>query len=236
MNHRVILLLAVLVAAVSVSLFAQSNGGDFEQGRALFIENKSQEALVFFERAFTADPVHVDAALYLGMTYEQLGRVDEAIAVYRKILPNGGSGSARIAYNLGNAYFRKGTVNFAEQYYTQAIRFDASYASAYLNRANARIKTGSLKEAISDYERFLLLEPASPKRPQIEKLIGLVKDNFAAEEMRRLMAEEAARAEAENRRRLMDEVAASLQSAGDVEGISADAEALSGYDGTFELE
>jgi tetratricopeptide (TPR) repeat protein len=226
---------AVLIIALSAPVFAQNS--DFERGKALFIENKSDEALVFFERAFAADPVHAEAALYLGMVYEQLGRLDEAIAVYRKILPYGGNESARIAYNLGNVYFRKGTASFAEQYYTQAIRFDGSYASAYLNRANTRIKTGALEDAVADYERFLGLEPSSPKRPQIEKLIGLIREQAAAEQMRRLMAEEAARAEMEQRRRLMDEVSASLQAAAeDSEGISAGAEDLSGYTGEFELE
>ncbi|MDR2182035.1 MAG: tetratricopeptide repeat protein [Treponema sp.] len=226
---------AVLTAALSAPVFAQSS--DFERGRALFIENRSDEALGFFERAFTADPAHAEAALYLGMVYEQLGRLDEAIAVYRAILPRGGSESARIAYNLGNAYFRKGTASFAEQYYTQAIRFNGSYASAYLNRANARIKTGALKDAVADYERFLALEPSSSQRPQIEKLIGLIRDQEAAEAMRRLMAEEAARAELEQRRRLMDEVSASLQASVEAaEGISAGAEDLSGYTGEFELE
>ncbi|MDR2209876.1 MAG: tetratricopeptide repeat protein [Spirochaetaceae bacterium] len=212
-------------------------GPDFKAGEELFVRNKPSEALPYLEKAFVADQTNVNAALYLAMCYEQLDRLDEAITVYRRILPAGGPESARIAFNLGNVYYRKGSAGFAEQFYTQAIRSDPVYAPAYLNRANTRVKTGALRDALPDYQRYLHLEPESPKRPQIEKLVALIQEEFAAEEIRRLMAEEAARAEAERRQRLMDEVSASLQAQADeAEGVSATPEDLSGYDGEFELE
>jgi tetratricopeptide (TPR) repeat protein len=159
------------------------------------------------------------------------------MTIYRKILPASGDKAALVACNLGNAYFKKGSSSFAEQYYSQALRSDPNYASAWLNRANVRVKTGSLRDAVADYERYLRLEPASSKRPSIEKLISLIQEEFAAEEIRKLMAEEAAHAEAERRQRLISEVSASLDAqAEEAEGISAGAENLSGYEGEFELE
>jgi tetratricopeptide (TPR) repeat protein len=179
----------------------------------------------------------VEAFLYLGIVYEQLGRLDEAVAVYRKILPRAGAETARVAYNLGNAYYSKGNAVFAEQYYTQAIEADGAFASAWLNRANTRVKTGSLRESLSDYETYLSLEPRSPKRPEIERLAAFIREEFAAAERRRLLEEEAARAEAERRQRLLDEVSASLQSAADdARGLSAGSEDVMGYEGEFELE
>jgi tetratricopeptide (TPR) repeat protein len=215
-------------------LFAQSN---FVRGEELFMQNRPGEALVFLENAVAEDPAHVKAFLYLGIVYQQLDRLDEAIAAYRKILPRAGAETARIAYNLGNAYYGKGSAVFAEQYYTQAIEADNAYASAYLNRANTRVKTGSLKESLSDYEQYLTLEPRSLKRPQIERLIAFIREEFAAEERRKLLAEETARADAERRQRLLDEVSASLQSAADdSKGLSAGSEDVMGYEGEFELE
>jgi tetratricopeptide (TPR) repeat protein len=214
--------------------FSQSN---FVRGEELFMQNKPQEALVFLELAAAEDPAYVTAFHYLGRVYEQLGRYDEAIAVYRKILSRAGTETARIAFNLGNAYFMKGNAAFAEEFYTQAVGEDPVFAPAYLNRANARIKAGSLKDAVADYERYLSLEPRSPKRPEIERLMTFVREEFAAEERRKLLAEETARAEAERRRRLLEEVSASLQSAADdSQGISAGTEGVQGYEGEFELE
>ena len=199
--------------------------------------NRPQEALRYLETAITEDPAHVQAFLYLGIAYLQVNRVDDAIATYLRILPRGGSESARISFNLGNAYFIKGDNAVARQYYTRAIEIDPVYSSAYLNRANALVKSGELRESLPDYEHFLSLEPGSPKREQIIKLMAFIRDEFAAEERRRALAEEAARAEAERRRRLLEEVTESLQAAAEgSKGLSAGSEDVQDYDGEFELE
>ncbi|MDR0402937.1 MAG: tetratricopeptide repeat protein [Treponema sp.] len=210
---------------------------DFRQGEELFLRNRPAEAVGFLEKVNAAEPANIPAALYLAMAYEQLGRADNAIAVYRRILPAGGEYTALIAFNLGNVYYAKGTAAFAEQFYTQAIEADPGYASAYLNRANTRIKTGALAEAVPDYELYLALEPASSKRPQIERLISLVEEEAAAAERHRLAVEAAARAEEERRRQLIDEVSASLQAAAEeTQGFTAGSEDVTGYEGEFELE
>ncbi|MDR1239220.1 MAG: tetratricopeptide repeat protein [Treponema sp.] len=227
-------LLTVFLLLTALPGFGQNN---FTQGEALFMQNRPQEALAFLELAAAEDPAHITTFQYLGRVYEQLGRLDEAIAAYRKILPRAGTETARIAFNLGNAYFMKGNTAFAEQFYTQALEEDPVFAPACLNRANTRVKTGSLRDAAADYERYLILEPRSPKRPEVERMIVFIREEFAAEERRKLMAEEEARAAAERRRRLLEEVSASLQSAAeDSQGISSGAEGVQEYDGEFELE
>jgi tetratricopeptide (TPR) repeat protein len=209
----------------------------FTQGEEFFLQNRPQEALSFLELSMAEDPANVRAGLYLGISYQQLDRLDEAIAVFRKILPRGGDEIARIAFNLGNVYYSKGNVDYANQYYTQAIEADPAYASAYLNRANALVQAGSLRDAISDYELYLSLEPRSPKRLRIEQLVAYIKEEFAAEERRRIEAEAAARAEAERKQRLLDEISASLQAAAEEStGLSAGTEDVLGYDEAFELE
>ena len=244
-------------------LCAQSS---FAQGEELFVQNKPSEALQYLETAVSEDPAHVQAFLYLGITYIQLGRLDDAISTYTKILPRGGAETARIAFNMGNAYFSKGDFDLARQYYTRAIDENPSYASAHLNRANTLVKAGELKDAITDYEKYLSLEPSSPKREQVIQLIAFIREEFAAAERRRIMAEEAARAaelariraeeiaraeaeqariraeeaaraEAERRRRLLEEVTESLQAAAeDSKGLSAGTEDVQDYDNEFELE
>jgi tetratricopeptide (TPR) repeat protein len=231
---KIIVLITGLVLFAALPGFSQSN---FNRGEELFMLNKPGEALAFLELAAAEDPAHVRAFQYLGRVYEQLGRFDEAIAAYRKILPKAGAEAARIAFNLGNVYFMKGNAAFAEQFYTQALEEDSSFAPAYLNRANTRVKTGSLKDAAADYELYLSLEPRSPQRPEIERMLSFIREEFAAGERRKLLAEEAARAEAERRRRLLEEVSASLQSAAeDSQGLSSGTEGVQEYDGEFELE
>ena len=213
---------------------AQAN---WTAGEDLLMRNKPGEAAVYFENAVAQDPGDIKTFLYLGIAYEQLGRTDEAIAVYRQVLGRAGDLTANAACNLGNAYFKKGSVSEAEGMYTQALNADRLFAPAYLGRANARIKQNKLKDAVSDYEQYLLLEPRSPQRQSIERLISYIKTEFAEAERKRLIAEEAARAEAERRQRLLDEISASLHSAaGASQGLSTGADNLEGYDGEFELE
>jgi tetratricopeptide (TPR) repeat protein len=218
---------------LALSVFGQS----FPRGEELFLQDKPQEALVYLEASLAEDPANIRAGLYLGIAYQQLDRIDEAIAVYLRILPRAGNEAALIAYNLGNAYYNKGDPALAERYYTQAIEADDAYASAYLNRGNSRVRRGALGEAAADYGAYLSLAPRSPQRPRIEQLIALIRAEFAAEESRRIQAEAEARAEAERRRRLLEEVSASLQAAAeDTRGISSGAEEALEYDGEFELE
>ena len=209
----------------------------FARGEELFMQNKPQEALKYLESAVSEDPAHVQAFIYLGIVFQQIKRLDDAIATYQKILPKGGDETARIACNLGNAYFTKGDFALARRYFTQAIEADPKYSPAYLNRANALVKIGELKNAITDYEFYLSLEPRSRQREQVQRLIAFIREEFAAAERRRLMAEEAARAEAERRRRLLEEVTESLQAAAeDSRGLSAGSEDVQDYDSEFELE
>jgi tetratricopeptide (TPR) repeat protein len=164
----------VMMAAALLSgrlLYAQDA---FSRGEDLFMRNKAAEALPLLEAAAAADPANITPSLYLGIVYLQLDRVDDAIALYLKILPSGGGETARIAFNLGNAYYVKGDTGAAEQYYGLSIEADPAYAPAYLNRANTRVRAGNPGDAVPDYRRYLSLEPASPKRPGIERLVDYI--------------------------------------------------------------
>jgi len=209
----------------------------FAKGEELMMKNQPSQALDFLIRAVTEDSANPVAYLYLGIVYEQLGRSEEAITIYRRILPSAGKFSANVANNLGNVYFQKGNTDSAEQYYTQAISFDFGYPNAYLGRANARIKNGNLQNAVSDYEQYLRLEPRSSQRVNIERLINLIRAEAAAAEMKRIMAEEEARRLAEERQKLLDSVSASLHSAVDSsKGLSSGTESVENYEGEFVLD
>ena len=86
--------------------FAQDN---FARGEDLFMQNRPREATVFFEHTIAADPTHILAHMYLGIAYEQLDRLDEAITVYQQVLGRAGDMTANIASNLANVYFKRGS-------------------------------------------------------------------------------------------------------------------------------
>jgi len=229
-------------------LYPAFSQASFLQGEAAFLANRPQEAITHLEAAIRDDPAHVQAFLYLGISYLQLDRRDDAIAIYQRILPRAGAETARIAFNLGNIYFLNREHSLAIESYTQALEADPRFATALLNRANAKVAMGQYNDAIVDYERYLSLEPYSSQSGQIRRLVNFIRDEAAAmerrlqeeraaEEQRRLIAEENQRLEAERRRQLLDDVSASLQAASeDLTSLSAGNEGIQGYDGQFELE
>jgi len=219
---------------LTVFCYGQS---DFTRGEELLMQNNPAGAVVFLERALASDPANITTSLYLGIVYEQLGRGNDAIAVYTRVLPRAGNLSANVANNLGNVHFQRGNNIEAEQFYTQAINFNSVYPNAYLGRANTRIRTGQLLNAVTDYERYLLLEPRSNQKENIERLISLIRTEIATEELRRVMAAEEELRLAEERARLLESVSASLQSLSDSSrGISSGAESVENYEGEFVLE
>ncbi|MDR0656566.1 MAG: tetratricopeptide repeat protein [Treponema sp.] len=218
----------------TAALFGQSS---FVRGEELFVNDKPGEALAFLEAAVAENPANIRASLYLGIVYQQLNMLDEAIVVYRHVLPRAGKDTALIAYNLGNAYYTRGIISSAEEFYTKALDADPVHAPSYLNRANVRLKQGALRDAISDYELYLSLAPLSPKRPRIEQLLASIRAEFAAAERRRIMEEARAAEEAGRKQRLLEDVAASLQSAAEeTRGLSTGSEDIQGYESEFELE
>ncbi|MDR0316033.1 MAG: tetratricopeptide repeat protein [Treponema sp.] len=168
---------ALIFFLAVVTGFSQTN---FSQGEELFLWNRTAEAAVYLERAVAEDPGNARAFLYLGISYEHLNRPDDAIAVYQRILDQAGELTVYVANNLGNVHFSRGNSREAERYYTRAIEADSSFPSAWLGRANTRLKTFSLETAANDYEQYLSLEPDSPQGDEIQRLIELIRAELAA--------------------------------------------------------
>ena len=123
-------------------------------------------------------------------------------------------------FNLGNNHFRRREYALAEQMYNNALEANGRLAEAYLNRANARLELETYPTAREDYITYLRVDPMSPQRPNIEKLIALLGDILAQQE--RLQQEELARQKA-----LLDEVLNSLRTASeDTRNLSAGSEGI----------
>ncbi len=77
-----------------------------------------------------------------------------------------------IHYNLGNVYFELNDYAKAVEEYTVSISLNKDHAFSYLNRANAYILLGRLKDALSDYRRFM--EMSDEQRENILKIIAIL--------------------------------------------------------------
>jgi tetratricopeptide (TPR) repeat protein len=220
-----------------VSLFSRlACQTDYEKGVDRLMWNSPTEALPYLESAIKADPSNEKAYLQLSVAYRQLDRMNEAFSVLKRGQANASAYPHLFAYDMGTIYESQGKNAFAEDLYSQAINANGSFASAFLNRAQVRFNLGKYGEAAEDYSAYLSLAPDSPKRADIERLIGLIRDSMAEEDK---LKQEAARRKAEEearKARLLSDVEESLrQAAEDTENVSEGVEGAEGYDSESEL-
>ena len=219
---------AVFFAVLAVG--GSAADGSFDEGERLFRENKPAAAVPILEKAILEPKTDERAWLYLGLSYQQLGRLDEAAAALRKGLGQSGRFKSLFYFDLGNIFVLQNKNSFAADMFSQAIGIDGAYAPTYLNRANARLAVKDYGSAREDYGRYLELEPKSPQKEMIEKLLKSL-DGGIAETQRVAAATEARRlAVEEARKELIDRMSASLKAAADeTTSISAGVGALQGY-------
>jgi tetratricopeptide (TPR) repeat protein len=228
--------LAVMAFTALASLSAFASNA-FDEGERLFRENKPLEALPFLEKAILETGTDERAWLYLALSYQQLGRLDDASSILRKGLGQSIRFKSLFYYDLGNVFALQGKNSFAADMYTQALEIDATYAPAILNRANARMAFKDYGGARDDYWQFLQIEPGSPQRGNIEELLKRLDAGIA--ETERVAAEAEARKKAEEmaHKELLDRMSASLKAAADeTTSLSAGAGNVQGYGDEIKLD
>ena len=189
-----------------------------QQGEQLFLENKPREALPHLEKALYENPQEEKIYLYLGIVYEQIGDTEKSIQILKRGLNVSEGHKDLFYYNLGNNHFHRQEFTVAEQMYSNALQVNGALEVAYLNRANSHLELDEYQDARQDYIDYLRLDPDTPQRENIEKLIALL--GQVIEEAERKHLEELARQKA-----LLDEVLDTLKNASeDTRNLSAGTE------------
>lgn len=241
-----------------------SYADSFFEGEEAFRTNNPQKAIVLLNKAIEEGNTNPNVYTYLGLSYYQLGQLEKSLEVFMEGTKISGTNKRILYYNAGNTAFAMGNIKQAEDMYSLAIVADPNYASAVLNRANARLKQDKLDLAKEDYTQYLIMEPESDQNEEIRKLLMLLNQEqiLRKEEAERLaleaqrlkeeeeriakeleaqrienerIANEKAKAEAERRRKLLEEVAQSLN-AGESTNFSAGTEDVMGYEYENELD
>ena len=246
------LLVSLLLAlSATVAPGAQTGGGRlYDQAIEAMQYDDIDAAVPLLEAHLEATPADADAVRVFAYAYERVGRTDSALALLERATADARLSDAQralAAFDRGGALARGGRWDQAQTAFSEAIAFDSALSRAYLNRANAALNALSFEQAATDYRLYLVLEPATPQRPQIERVLALLEtaieeERQAAAERERLEAErerraEIARQEAEERRRsVLDSILDSLGSAGgDAESFELDNEDLETYEDDLDI-
>ncbi len=231
---------AVLAAFLPIS----AHSLDFyTEGERLFRENKPADAVPMLYQASLATGTDPKVFVYLGLCYQQTGKYADAISAFMKGTSAPGADRKTLFFNAGNVYFIQNMYTEADAMYSKSIELDSSYAPAYLNRANARVKLENFRKAVDDYTTYLMLDPATWQKDSIRQLIGILSSAIAEKEdaaeraeAARVAAEAEKKAAAERYRKLMDDVSASLQSIDGASTRSAGSEQIMDYNEEGQLE
>ena len=112
-----------------------------------------KKALLLCEKAVNMEPLSLDINYGLAVCYQALGKNDEALAVYNKVL--GLDSEYHAAYvNAGFAYLALKNTAKAIEYFSAAIKLQPLDKQLYYNRAMAYEMAGDLKLAEADYKQF----------------------------------------------------------------------------------
>jgi tetratricopeptide (TPR) repeat protein len=229
---------ARILAAVALALLgvAARASGSFDEGERLFRADSPADAVPLLERAVMEAGVDERAWLYLGLSYQLLGRYDEAASVLRKGLPSAQRFRHLFYFDLGNVFVLQGKNAFAADMFGEALAADSAYAPAYLNRANARLGIKDFTGAAADYRKYLDLDPGSSQRDSIERLIEKLGTALAEIDRQKAVAEAKRLTEETARKTLLDQVTSSLKAAADeTKNLSAGSGPVQGYEDEPEL-
>ena len=258
---------AALIALASVPAAAQDatqdtgSGSVWDRAVDAVQYNRMGDAIPLLELVISQDPTRVEAIRMLATALEQTGKPDQAEQVLRDGMGRqsiDASGRGRLAFDLALLLGRRDRADEAVAMYTTALEYDSSLASAYLNRANTQVKTQAYEAAVRDYEYYLALRPGADQRPQIERMMDLLRNEIEAQrvaqqeaeqrrqqeaEAQRIAAEEQQRREEEQRRqaeaRRQEMLSSVLQSLGNAEqdatNFQAENEDIRTYDEELDI-
>jgi tetratricopeptide (TPR) repeat protein len=173
-EHRMYLPLASVLAAVVVALWAAlaraGRAGPWLGGALLLLAAAGLGAATtrrnldyrdetrLWATVVEAAPRNARAHYNLGTLLRSSGRLEEAIAAYRRSLELAPQDS-KTHYNLANALSAQGEADAAVDHYRRALAIDPNDGYAHMNLGNRLQVQGNTSEAIDHYLRALELLP-----------------------------------------------------------------------------
>ncbi len=122
-------------------------------GESYFMSGKTEKAIEDFKKLIEVDPSARSYA-YLGLSYRDLGRFDEAKQYFQQGLKLDPHNSSCL-FNLGFIAERQGDSAGAEAMFQEVLRTNPDYPDALLELANLRIVSKKLPEAAELLRRYV---------------------------------------------------------------------------------
>jgi len=128
-------------------------------GRSKYSEKHFDEAVSAFTECLRLDPKNVGAADNLGLAYEGLGKVEEAIEAYKSAIGAAHGADAKPYFDLGTLLMENGKTQDALPFLVQAGRIKPGDAAAHRELGKAYLELNHLPEAQAELEIAVKLTP-----------------------------------------------------------------------------
>jgi tetratricopeptide (TPR) repeat protein len=132
-------------------------------GRAKYNENRFEEAVNVFTQCLKLDPKNVKAEDNLGLSYEGLGRIEDAMAAYRTAISweMGSANNSGPYIDLGTLLVNNDRSSEAIPYLTKALQISPEDIRAHRQLGKAYLHMNQLEKAQAELERSVQLAPQS---------------------------------------------------------------------------
>jgi tetratricopeptide (TPR) repeat protein len=142
----------------------------------LLDEQKYQAAITRLDDALALDSHNAGAYVDRAYIYESLDDLAKAESDLKSALSVTAIPNDITYFNLGNVYFKQAQFTNAITAYTNALQANPKHTGAWLNRANTYVHLKDYAAAATDYESFLQLLEDKQSRPEVIRMIALLKE------------------------------------------------------------
>jgi tetratricopeptide (TPR) repeat protein len=143
--------------AKSVEMNPRDVTAQYFLGRARYNQRQFDEAASSFAKCLKLDPKNVKASDYLGLTYEALGKTEDAMKAYQSAIAAANGADSKPSFNLGTMLVENNRTSEALPYLVQAARIAPEDAGAHRQLGKAYLELNRLPEARAELEKAVEL-------------------------------------------------------------------------------
>ena len=110
-------------------------------------------------RGVSIQPQNTTILNNLGTTYKELGKIQESISYYKKVLEFN-SNHTNANYNLGIIYYESKKLDQAKKYLEKTIKIKPNHALAFFTLGNLLLELKEYEKAKISYEKSIEITPA----------------------------------------------------------------------------
>ena len=132
-------------------------------------------------RGISIQPQNTTILNNLGTTYKELGKIQESISYYKKVLEFN-SNHTNANYNLGIIYYESKKLDQAKKYLEKTIKIEPNHALAFFTLGNLLLELKEYEKAKMSYEKSVKISPtfssAHNNLGLIFRLLGKYKESI----------------------------------------------------------